>query len=364
MRKFVIIQPVFIIFLILLSGCGGRPNVQVNELSNSTISYDDPIHINNCGGKADSEQTASRSFASTIEGGAEFSAGYQSIVEGGVSAKYSQYRNVTKTQRITAPPGTNMEFVLRWSEDVHAGNVTVNGQTGNYKVRVPVGVEQISSQDLGCGTTQNQEPDISATNMPVEIPTPIISPTLSLSKYEFVTLQNVGVYDSGNLGLQAGIQSLGNTNFEIGWLVTTQSQDTPNSINNIMLDVRQTSSQVTKVHFLWQAGWGFVANNTKIGTITLVFADGRKLDEPLIIGYNIRDWSKVNNPLTAQHAQQVWNGVAPDGKTQGIVDMFTINISSEYASTQIIQIEIKDESMENTNSLNPAIHLWAVTMER
>ncbi len=209
--------------------------------------------------------------------------------------------------------------------------------------------------------------DVLSTNAPDTIITPSIqisTPIPSLNRYEFVSLQNMGVYDSGNLGLQAGVQTLGNTDFEIGWLVTTRSQDTPNSTDSVVLDVRQISSQVSKVHFLLQAGWGFVSNNTEIGKITLVFADGRKLDEPLKIGHNIRDWSKVNSPLTAPNVQQAWSGLGWDGKTQGVIDLLTINISSEYASTYITQIEIKDESMENFNSLNPAIHLWAVTMER
>jgi hypothetical protein len=160
MNKFSSIRcSVLLITLILLSGCGSNPSVQVNEISRDTISYDETIHLNNCGGKADSEQTASRSFATTIEGGAEISAGYQSIVEGSISAKYSQYRNISKSQKLTAPPDTNMEFVLRWSEDLHSGNVTVNGKTGSYVVKVPVSVEQISTQDLGCNTTvQNPSP--------------------------------------------------------------------------------------------------------------------------------------------------------------------------------------------------------------
>ena len=150
MQKSLINQRVFPIVFILISGCGGNPTVQVNELNNDTVSYDETIHINNCGGKADTEQIASHSFATNIEGGAKFSAGYHSVVEGEVSAKYSQYRNISKSLKVVAPPATNMEFVLRWSEDVHIGNVTVNGETGNYEVRVPVAVDQISSQDLGC----------------------------------------------------------------------------------------------------------------------------------------------------------------------------------------------------------------------
>jgi hypothetical protein len=104
--------------------------------------------------------------------------------------------------------------------------------------------------------------------------------------------------------------------------------------------------------------------NKEIGTITLVFADGRRLDETLKVGYNIRDWSQVNTPLTASNAQQVWNGVAWDGTTQGIVDMLTVDIPGDYDQTYMVQIELKDKSAENLNSLNPAIHLWAITMER
>lgn len=172
MHKFAIAQRVFLIAsILLLSGCGSSsPNVQVNESSNSTVSYDENIHINNCGGKGDSEQTASRSFSTNIEGGIEI--GVQQIVEGSISAKYSQYRNISKSQRLIAPPATNMEFVLRWSEEVRAGNVIVDGSTGTYEVRIPVAVEQISSQDLGCGNGNSPIPPTSVLPTPVP-PTPI-----------------------------------------------------------------------------------------------------------------------------------------------------------------------------------------------
>ena len=143
--------------------------VQVSELNNATASYDESVHINNCGGKADSEQTATHSFSTNIEAGADLPVGYRSLIEGEVSAKYGRYQNISRGQRLIAPPGTNMEFVLRWSEDVYSGNVTASGTTGKYEVHVPVAVEQISSQDLGCGTAQAQTPASS--------PTAISSPT-------------------------------------------------------------------------------------------------------------------------------------------------------------------------------------------
>ena len=90
----------------------------------------------------------------------DISAGYQSFVQGSLSAKYSEYRNTSVSQRVVAPPGTNMEFVLRWSDDVRAGNVQVNGKSGTYEVRIPVSVEQISSRDLGCGMSIPQQPTL------------------------------------------------------------------------------------------------------------------------------------------------------------------------------------------------------------
>jgi len=177
MKKYKLIRQISLIVFILLSACtdGRSPNVTLAELSNNVISYDDIVRINNCGGKADSEQTQSRAFATTFEGGAELSAGYQAIAEGSISAKYSQYRNITKSQRLIAPPGTNMEFVIRWSEEVRAGNVTVDGSTGDYEVRIPVSVEQMSSQDLG-NCPQNSAQNSNAQPTSVINPEPVQPP--------------------------------------------------------------------------------------------------------------------------------------------------------------------------------------------
>lgn len=166
-----------VLALPLLSGCPSNPEVQLVEFSKNTVVYDEIIRINNCGGKGDSEQTASRQFATTIEFGAGVSAGYQSIVQGNLSAKYSEYRNTSKSQRLVAPPGTNMEFVLRWSDDVRAGNIQVNGKSGRYEVRIPISVEQISSRDLGCGVSGQQSQPTSATVLPSPTQTSQLPPS-------------------------------------------------------------------------------------------------------------------------------------------------------------------------------------------
>jgi len=163
------------LILLLLSGCASSPDVQLVELSKNTVVYDEIVRINNCGGKGDSEQTKSRDFATTVEFGAGVSAGYQSIVQGSLSAKYSEYRNTSVSQRLVAPPGTNMEFVLRWSDDVRAGNVQVNGNSGTYEVRIPVSVEQVSSRDLGCGVSA-PIPTMSNVQLPTQSASSTVTP--------------------------------------------------------------------------------------------------------------------------------------------------------------------------------------------
>jgi len=141
---------IILIAILILSGCTPKP--LVTELNNNTTTYDETISINNCGNKAESTQTASRSFSTKVSGTGSIKAGYKIIFEGSVSSTYEQYKNITKTQSLTAAPETNMEFILRWSDDVHTGNVIVDGESANYTVNIPISVAQISSRDLGCDT--------------------------------------------------------------------------------------------------------------------------------------------------------------------------------------------------------------------
>jgi hypothetical protein len=197
MKIFSVAHRIFlIIFILLLTGCGGNPDVQVNEISKNTTSYDETIHINNCGGKADSGQTKSRSFSTDIQGGIDV--GIEKIVEGIISAKYSQSQNASVSQSLIAPPGTNMEFVLRWSEEIHAGNVTANGSAGTYTVSIPIAVEQVSSQDLGHCDGNSQ-----------------ISPTNELTNWAFALERH----------FPAGFWSVGTHSYSLAFTCPNESPD-------------------------------------------------------------------------------------------------------------------------------------------
>jgi len=53
-----------------------------------------------------------------------------------------------------------MEFVLRWSDNVRTGNATVNSDSVEYTVTIPLSVEQVSSRNLLCsGVTNSPTPD-------------------------------------------------------------------------------------------------------------------------------------------------------------------------------------------------------------
>lgn len=154
--------------LLALWSCGRPLDVALSETGVQTVSHDETIHMNNCGGKADSEQTAMRSFSTSLDGTLSISGegkgtikGIPVEVEGSLSAKYGQYRATVKTIKLIAPAGTNMEFKLKWLEEEHAGNVIYEKQSGTYSVRIPISVDQVSSQDLGCGGQEAQaEPSL------------------------------------------------------------------------------------------------------------------------------------------------------------------------------------------------------------
>lgn len=146
--------------ILLLSACNSLQDAQkidpsdvqvgppISEVESSEV---ETVHMNNCGGKADALQTAERSKAVSIGGELEIGANYQ-VVEGAISAKYEQTNSSSKSQTLIAPPGTNMEFVLIWIQNVKTGLINVEGKSGQatYRISTPISVELALSEDLGC----------------------------------------------------------------------------------------------------------------------------------------------------------------------------------------------------------------------
>lgn len=140
-------------------GCGtnaGTVSLTIKETAAEiTDATHEVIHMNNCGGKGDAKQVAQKSKSVNVEYAGKLSSD-KFVVEGEISRKYNEINEDTKSLELVAPAGTNMEFDILWTEKTWIGIVTEQGKDGqgNYKVSVPISVELISSQDLGCGTNQ------------------------------------------------------------------------------------------------------------------------------------------------------------------------------------------------------------------
>jgi hypothetical protein len=138
---------IFVAFL-CLCGCG-KPAVQLLEVERKTVSSGEAVHMNNCGGAEMSEQTIQKTFATGLDLNPQSEADYAAVASM-LSGKYGQYTDAARSQLLKAPPGTNMEFALNWSEDVRNGQVVAGETIGDYFVHIPIGVELVSSRDLGC----------------------------------------------------------------------------------------------------------------------------------------------------------------------------------------------------------------------
>lgn len=135
-----------------------RPQIKrITELSSDTQPYDEVFYFDTCNDMTASETIVHRGSTTTIEGGAEFYV--QRTIEDVVSEKYNQHRSILDGQLLVAPPGTKMEIKLRWSEEIHSGNVTAyvdsspvgyTEKTYTYTVRIPIAVEQVASREYKC----------------------------------------------------------------------------------------------------------------------------------------------------------------------------------------------------------------------
>ena len=159
----------------------GEENLEVNELSVLEDTVAEPIFINNCGNPASAEQVSEHSQTITVEVGAGLEVG-NGVVKGSVEGKYSSTKSVKKSQKVVAAPYTNMKFILLWTERVSEGTVTASGQSdqATYRVSVPIAVEQVSAENLGCSTDILDLPTATSAAIPTLVNTASASPSPEL----------------------------------------------------------------------------------------------------------------------------------------------------------------------------------------
>jgi hypothetical protein len=108
--------------------------------------------------------------------------------------------------------------------------------------------------------------------------------------------------------------------------------------------------------------------NKQAGKITLIFDTGQTEETNLIVGKNIREYAidELYGP-TVRTVSDSNNQVAWQGNSQSrliAIDMLTIPISSMNQARVLKQIKITDTSAFTTNSADPGLLIWGLTVEK
>lgn len=229
---------------------------------------------------------------------------------------------------------------------------------------------------LGVMTVWNDENPVSSLPIPQPGPTvtentPVIAEAtatdLLIPDFQTVSLQTVSELSTPeiNLGLEPGPQTLADIPFETGWKATTQCSHLRDRPTTIRRDTNISSP--TEVYLLLQAGWGLEGfDNQEIANVRLGFDSGDEVQLPLILGSNIRDWSRGDNAVTTASSptlQLAWEGTDEGTGTRGGMDILTIEIPDEHRSSILTYIELEDTTLVTTGDINPCVHLLAITIK-
>jgi hypothetical protein len=206
-------------------------------------------------------------------------------------------------------------------------------------------------------------------------PEPALTVAPMTSEYSTIALEQYSRRDRPEssdtlLGLDAGIHylSMDRIPFDLGWTASTNCAVLPDDPTSLQIEVNHTN--VTHVFILLQAGNGLAAfRNKEIGTVQLDFLSNERSTQwttKLIMSVNIRDWSReINgfvNTIEEGKAQSIWEGSTPGG-VKGGIDMLVIEVPKAYQDMTLTKIHLHDTSIEHVGSLDPCIHVPAITVK-
>ena len=181
-----------------------------------------------------------------------------------------------------------------------------------------------------------------------------------------VDYSNLYEIERFNLGLNDGNQELLGIPFDIGWKISTQGAEKPGWPTQIT--IATDISNPEELFLLIQAGWGYTWFSDKaIGNIALVFENESRMDVPLVLGDNIRDWT-ADDPnavttSTSSSLRTAYKGIDPPSGKAGHIDLLTITVQDKFTKRTLKSIIIEDITAESTGSLDPALHLLGITVK-
>ena len=114
-----------------------------------------------------------------------------------------------------------------------------------------------------------------------------------------------------------------------------------------------------RVHLLINSGNAFIRYNGAIIGSVSVYCDEEPINiADLRLGSDIREWHVANNVVSsATNVVNVWQ----DGV--GHIDLLSLDLPSACRQSRLTGIEIKDLSINNVNSFDPAVILVGITVE-
>ncbi|MEM8859855.1 MAG: protein kinase [Chloroflexota bacterium] len=200
-----------------------------------------------------------------------------------------------------------------------------------------------------------------------ETPTSTPEPIFSIVSLEGVSsAQN----PSSNLELGIGEFTLLGVPFYHGWKASTQCAN--NARNQTSFNIPLEGKQGTHLHLLVQAGAGFEKfNNQPFISLIVVAEDSTEFPFDLILGVNVRDWrlgelaegSDVVTTVSSSAITEAWRGDSGQNG-DGIIDKLTIELDDEFKNIPLRQLRVLDNSVGSVGSMDPCIHLSAITLER
>jgi hypothetical protein len=236
------------------------------------------------------------------------------------------------------------------------GFILLFGGIGLYLVPTPLAITPTETPIVE-PTKQTIQPTATIIKTPTYASPPDVNPTNTqlsvIDSDPIISIQDIGSYTGSNLGIAPETQNFNGVEFETGWIATTQSKGgaDENKPSSYSITVQNNPINSSKVFFLWQASWAVGRSGDEIGNINIHLSNGQVLQEKIVVGVNIRDWSEIGNKLSSPNAQEAHNNGS------GIVDMFFVEIPTKYNDYEITQIDIQDTSE------SMGIHLWAITIK-
>lgn len=242
-------------------------------------------------------------------------------------------------------------------ENTPDATTVVEGSEPTAQVETPSDVIPSEPTEISIETPETNNPD--------DISETIASfRTISIESNVTDSSASTLVEPGTNLQLEPGLHDLEGIPVDFGWTATTQNRDFPDAADTV--EIRANIPLATEVYFLIQAGWGLSEYDQKqIGSIRLHFGNGEILESPLVLGENIRDWTRGDSAVavttvTSADVIPAWQGTSLG--TTGGMDLLKIAIPNEYQVTTLLTIEVMDTSIDTVSSLDPAIHLLGVTV--